>query len=1004
MNTKKLLAMIVALAMVMTVVPVFGLTAGAAEELVLFDMANIASTFSGQEVALDTETHGLTASGYVRLNASNWNDGVWETGTSPTLTFFKTTSGSNDGSGEEIESATFANAALSDGATKVTVDFVLALRDGYKDHYVTWYFTDNDGNNFARFYFDNGTGQNNSQVQVGGISSDAKFIVADTDSDDDRTKVNALRGVPFRVEVTKGETAYTVAYSYDDDKDGTYNDITSEKVESVNGIASIVCDIGNWSTTWSGTGLQDLKVTYELPETYKNITATYTVNGEKVKEVTKTIDTATATEASFDELYYSVNGLNALYYAKATTLAESTEIPMDVVENKGSYSVGDTITITSGQYTITSGNLIPNGDFSYGVNGWYYGDGSDANETDLTVNGDGTVTQSTGSYSYMNGVLFRGWGIEANKTYLYTFTSSGSYVNAVSSLENEIGPRNATSTISSITEGLNTNVFTNSDGYAFIQQKFGWAGGATFGNFGLYEVEKAAETVVSVTPPDAVTVISGNAPVLPKTVTATGSLGSIYDVDVTWGDTSNLQVGANTVHGTIEGYEAGVDITVNVTKYSYSLDDITVEKSNQSITLPQSITGEYAVEFDYLSTAVDNNWWYINDSNGMFNEGVAFGTSSGATSPATLSARYGSSDGSSDVEIAKVSTNVSYRFYISGNAASGTYNITVTDENGNIVGNQTGLKERSADTSAVISRFQTGANGNSGYYTVKNIKFYDENYYVAPDVEFTTKSMARYNTTDKAYELVFETEATNLDDAVIAKYGFAYNAAALDGAEPDLSSYDESRDGSGAIFRLTIQGIKDADVVREYVVKPYIVLNNGTKIEADETYGATLLGAITAEIAETAETDILDEKVNAFNAILPVIVTNGALSSARYGLYAEAAGNILSAADGVVTVSDKAAGLGFGFTTDTTFVVDNVVVTTVTIGENEPAEASVFTEAAIKDGAVVLSGGIVAESGETLEGDAVALEAVALEFVPEAVEEAAAENDFEIDFDFEDIM
>jgi hypothetical protein len=77
-------------------------------------------------------------------------------------------------------------------------------------------------------------------------------------------------------------------------------------------------------------------------------------------------------------------------------------------------------------------------------------------------------------------------------------------------------------------------------------------------------------TIVSIVQPADVTTASGKAPTLPSNMTANMSDGSTRAVTVTWNDIdpasySSREGGTFTVHGTIEGYAAGVDINVIVT-------------------------------------------------------------------------------------------------------------------------------------------------------------------------------------------------------------------------------------------------------------------------------------------------------------------------------------------------------------------------------------------------------------------------------------------------------
>ncbi len=496
MKTKRFLSLVVALCMVLAFVPAM---ASAAEEQVLFDMADIAEAIAGQEVDLNGEAHGLVGTGYVKLNGRAWTDGAWvgSNGTSSVLSFFKNT---GKGGNDVTEAATFANSALTVGAEKITVDFKLALTNAETDNYGTWYIRDVDGKRFARFFWDVGTAKDADPVENAeakyGVNTDTSFVAR---AEGSREQVLALRNVPFRVEAVKAAEGYTVTYSKDDDKDGTYDVFGTETIDSINGIGSIEVIIGAWSVQWSCTGMQDLKVTYVVPETMKNVTATYTVNGEVVDTVKGTYDTASEAGAAFAEKSYSLDGSGVLYHADAAVLAEDTTIEMAPVVNAGPYAVGDTVTSEGKLYKVKGENLIPNGDFAYGLTGWF--NGQDAAST-AAVNGDGTVTIQNGGTNSPQ-ALYRSWPIEAGKTYVFTYTNGTSNEYHVLALTNTLGAHSDNEMVKLVgkggtvaaTDAVGTNnfVFTNDAGYAYARIQYRWASGNVVGNFGLYEVEEDAE-------------------------------------------------------------------------------------------------------------------------------------------------------------------------------------------------------------------------------------------------------------------------------------------------------------------------------------------------------------------------------------------------------------------------------------------------------------------------------------------------------------------------------
>lgn len=101
------------------------------------------------------------------------------------------------------------------------------------------------------------------------------------------------------------------------------------------------------------------------------------------------------------------------------------------------------------------------------------------------------------------------------------------------------------------------------------------AGSTTFkltanGRSLTFPVTVAGDAIAAVTNPEAVTVASGTAPTLPKTVSATYESGKTMDVAVTWdaipADKYKVRAGGSfTVEGHVAGWNKPVAITVNVT-------------------------------------------------------------------------------------------------------------------------------------------------------------------------------------------------------------------------------------------------------------------------------------------------------------------------------------------------------------------------------------------------------------------------------------------------------
>ncbi len=343
----------------------------------------------------------------------------------------------------------------------------------------------------------------------------------------------------------------------------------------------------------AGTSYFDDFMLYEIevPATSKEIVATYKVGDRVLKTETKIIDTTATDSATFGELRYTENGVNAIYYTEGATLTESGDIALTALENPGTLNIGDKITADGVQYKITSANLVPNGDFSLGLEGWYGANNGDLNTGNFTVNADGTVTSKESKGTSDAGSLHRAWAIENGKTYVFTVYDSADHGYHAFSLTNTIceetsvllgkdakGPKN---------NGIGTtyHAFTNSGNYAYAQIKYRWTTD-TFGNFGLYEVEEVIETTAG-------TVKAGmdslSLPLATKTsitvpTTSTDAYG--YESTVTW-TSSNTDVLA--IDGTVTSPE---DITIVTLTPSTTFDGVTVTGNVHTIyVFPASVAG-----------------------------------------------------------------------------------------------------------------------------------------------------------------------------------------------------------------------------------------------------------------------------------------------------------------------------------------------------------------------------------------------------------------------------
>lgn len=259
---KKLISLAVALAMIISVVPMFGLTAVAAvETTVLFDAADIDTSTHGDIQLAD---YGWTGNESGAVFSSQWSDtGTWNAQPwgDAGLMFFRF--GARQNSTDENKVATFDDYGMTVGAEKVTIDYTYATQEE-SDNYQRWHFLDVDDNELATVYTDAGSAQtnnvDNAVVEIGGLNGAAVTSLVSHN----RTEVLALRGVPFRIEITKADEGATVVYSYDKDKDGTYEVIATETAPKFNGFKSITANIPQWNKQYAAMALQGLKITADV--------------------------------------------------------------------------------------------------------------------------------------------------------------------------------------------------------------------------------------------------------------------------------------------------------------------------------------------------------------------------------------------------------------------------------------------------------------------------------------------------------------------------------------------------------------------------------------------------------------------------------------------------------------------------------------------------------------------------------------------------------------------
>ena len=160
------------------------------------------------------------------------------------------------------------------------------------------------------------------------------------------------------------------------------------------------------------------------------------------------------------------------------------------------YGKGDIIHKVNSSYLVKSENLIYNGDFSNGLDGWYTGSGNAASSDYFSVSWNGTVTCNVADSWMHDGSLWNTWRVSVGKKYIFRFTSSRANEYFVVSTKDEyIAPNDAGKPDGRILHrahgGTNEVIFTADSNYVQIVCR--WFNGEAVGNFEMYEIEATYE-------------------------------------------------------------------------------------------------------------------------------------------------------------------------------------------------------------------------------------------------------------------------------------------------------------------------------------------------------------------------------------------------------------------------------------------------------------------------------------------------------------------------------
>ena len=511
-----------------------------------------------------------------------------------------------------VYDGTQTDSAYGQGKQHIAVEFTLGTVSGYKDLAMT----DADGKKIAGFCdawlsgdgFYVPDGERSAAADNTVVSTSSGNIKYNDYSGSAR--VRALienTGSQYTVEysVIDGiggavvKTFATMVYS------GTANGISLPANWNYGGWGSGV------SASNASSAFTDFRVYAYSPATVVSVTATYKAGTETITTITKSYNTANGeTSVAFDEMYYRAIGTNTLYYAAATTLTASGDVEMTALDNWGNYAVGDSIASGSKGYTVKSANLVPNGNFEYDMNGWYNRANSTPPTTYTITTTDkpasaerAAVSSGCGGASSTNSIK-QAWDITPGTTYYYSlWVKAGDQWHGLG----ESASATAESQTLVANGGFGTSsawvnksgVFTATNEYLVFFE--GWSS-VGLADVELYEVEEKIETT------DATVKASLDALTLPLatktdlTLPTTATDAYSYKSTVTW-TSANTDVVAN--DGTVTN--PAEPTTVALTP-STTFEDATVTgEAINVVVFPASVAGtEYNSGSGVYTIGTDN--------------------------------------------------------------------------------------------------------------------------------------------------------------------------------------------------------------------------------------------------------------------------------------------------------------------------------------------------------------------------------------------------------------
>ena len=746
----KILAMVLAAAIIVAIVPAFGLVASAAEETptdftIAFngsregDGAKQISTAWGTDADLSTVWEGWSTSA-TNTEATVNGQGYPINGTDRnTIQFFRTETGLNQSNGNAKDTTlAVTTPGYAKGAEQMIIRWYFkrslnAKGDG--DNYGNFVFKDIDGNTIAEFFMDKNA------------PDTYPFRWPDE---------GALLEIKYVKNVANGN--YDVTYSVNGNK------THSETRASVNGFKTIECTLGAYNSQWNHLGIADLMI-YEAPlpsastaSTVKAaldaLTVTSMTKGQKIDlapsaqdefDTTVEIKWASDNEAVIDPVTGEVtpDAKNVVTVA----LTPSTEFNGSTVTGSANTVTvlpaplaGGEYVATDGIYDISSDNLLATSD------GWTDGEGTAIAEStgfDIVHEGDVAYISAKDSNGKDGKSSLKGSvAIKKGSSYLIAVTAKN-FTPSWIGLDYGDGEKVQQNT-NSIFENVAINEwkrvvakFTASSDTLNIASRWNKS---SYESFELYELTEQAETLVSVKAPEAVSVATGETPVLPATVEGTYSKGSVKQVPVEWTiegvDFTNSSEEVKVVPVTGKAVDGNVTLTTSVdvkVYYSYAVEGEYKNGGNQTdgktaVKFPAT-TKDFTAEFDVVFESFGDLWIQFNDT-GVVNDNFGKGCKVGLGHNASGEFRPVDGDGNGgrtkpDETLATLKTGTTYTYVVKASAETDKYSVALFDKE---TGEQLAKAENfgfrgNSDKIDVLHLFTNGG----GSYTASNISItYDD--------------------------------------------------------------------------------------------------------------------------------------------------------------------------------------------------------------------------------------------------------------------------------------